>query len=1001
MARCHVFVDIRTLLHSITLLFIHGLFHQSQYSLSMELRTTLSEPHRPSTKDRPYQQRITMHNNAQSPAEASETRTINPVTLTKVHESWNAALSLAPLSSIDVHKRIIWDLKIHHEKLHKPPLLTSQQIARLWHNLGLLHARLGDYKLAESYFRTSLKHDKDSVLGWYGLGIARFLYGDLKNSKTAFVRCLACFGFSRQAVGVKFHKDTGEGLGGGVEMEEWVGRGGVWRLEKERVVWNLNKTVHEMHWKKNGIPRPVTGKFGLNGIPMGVLFGPEFDVPLSESEAQVQRLKTLGMIPNDYETLQNGLSKEEKSKKQNLSKHRKTLTDAPPAPRPKLPLPLRSRIEPHRVLSDISEKTESTPTSQGRSTRAKTENWAQTSSSTVSPLERNPNHLGVVSEISISRPRPENPKYEDSAKTASRSVEPQQIFPLHEASQWHPSSREGIETSSFYHRSSIRPESSASQHNIFTPSDPPPPVPRRSSKRLNHVYRSALGFKFSRTQQASHDTQYLRDPLLDQHILEKVVDSDRVNTPPKSPTESDRNARTLDRGRTLPFPQAYSKPRHSSLSSVSSQRSDLFPIYLEVAKQAAQPTASKLPKYPSWWALSKEEIARLNADMYEHIAQLDADAGRLQPPRAHKVPPRRDSLRPPRHDSLRPPSTPPTPCSSVVRNRKPDPFAHQLPFGYNRFIEVTDPSESNDPISCPGRSISDEYCNFRNAIGRSCQDVGLSSRHESYDEHLDDDRTSPSNTTPTQPEGYYDLSHVRGRHTGPSFPAPDLKKLASPLSPTSISRTPTKCQPLPLPLSDIASSSNAPTKRRPPPLSLATTATSKDPPNRQELLPSSPFIISTQAKADATTSGTTANPGAASHQPTSSVRISVHPNEGTQTYCFSSSRLRESAHWFEDWFAKQGGVIYGRNFAQDMQELRAQQMSRKTAEERRAERALKAQQSAQQEEEERMEKAEGGLSPSGCLRPVVWSGVGGLVSRRAERVRVSRASDVIRWYEGM
>ena len=185
-----------------------------------------------------------------------------------------------------------------------PPcrILPPKEVALLYINIALIHGYLGSYFLAAASFEEALLLDEASGIAWFGLGIARFYLRELGACKRAFGRCQACF-VAHDENGAKHLRDVltytvwvtqpGSDCGSAIAKENrdpastldpWSSLTsmhvrhcpeGLWTLERARVEWNWRIAVFERNYVRKGIERPGSGKWGLNGIPAGVIFGPD------------------------------------------------------------------------------------------------------------------------------------------------------------------------------------------------------------------------------------------------------------------------------------------------------------------------------------------------------------------------------------------------------------------------------------------------------------------------------------------------------------------------------------------------------------------------------------------------------------------------------------------------------------------------------------------------------------------------------------------------------
>ncbi|KAL8716524.1 MAG: hypothetical protein Q9225_006152 [Loekoesia sp. 1 TL-2023] len=225
-------------------------------------------------------------------------------------------------AALSTFKRLLRDLRSTNDELpshttsddahgESPPyrILLPGEVALLYINIALIHGYLGSYYMSAAAFEEALLLDDLSSIAWFGLGIAKFYLRELGASKRAFGRCQACFvtqgenGTKTQRESLTYkiwigHTELNQGPPIANENNDpksasspWqpfksvLGRSfpdGLWMLERPRVEWNWRIALFERNYVRKGVERPGGGKWGLNGIPVGVIFGPGSHI---ESEA--------------------------------------------------------------------------------------------------------------------------------------------------------------------------------------------------------------------------------------------------------------------------------------------------------------------------------------------------------------------------------------------------------------------------------------------------------------------------------------------------------------------------------------------------------------------------------------------------------------------------------------------------------------------------------------------------------------------------------------------
>ncbi|KAL8863674.1 MAG: hypothetical protein Q9178_000357 [Gyalolechia marmorata] len=237
------------------------------------------------------------------------------LTLTSIHAQWKLGLmhyyNFQLHAALSTFKRLLRALRIPTVETSSPitdgftspiPIryqtLSTEEIALLYINIALIHAYLGSYYLAAQAFDEALVLDEASGIAWFGLGIAKFYLRELRASKAAFGKCIACF-VGQNRNGSRYQKNE-------LIYKVWAGQlepldrpgtakdadgpedfaftrhpfngimssrlaDGHWKLELTRVEWNLRMAIIERNWVRKGAKKP--GEWGLNGIPAGVIFG--------------------------------------------------------------------------------------------------------------------------------------------------------------------------------------------------------------------------------------------------------------------------------------------------------------------------------------------------------------------------------------------------------------------------------------------------------------------------------------------------------------------------------------------------------------------------------------------------------------------------------------------------------------------------------------------------------------------------------------------------------
>ncbi|MCJ1226909.1 hypothetical protein MMC12_003564 [Toensbergia leucococca] len=208
--------------------------------------------------------RFSNHHDISPPNAPPPTHIPIPLTLPQIHQLWLQSLTLYSHLTFESSLQILKRLLRH---LQSTPILPAHETSNLWYNIGATRALLGEHFLAREAFAKASSLFPTSPLTHYALGIARFQLQEFRGAGKAFKRCLALFerlGVEEVRYAVWSNERT---RAWGVEAE--------WVLRKERVEWNWRAALFEKNWMAARVERPGGGRWGLNGIPAGVLFGPE------------------------------------------------------------------------------------------------------------------------------------------------------------------------------------------------------------------------------------------------------------------------------------------------------------------------------------------------------------------------------------------------------------------------------------------------------------------------------------------------------------------------------------------------------------------------------------------------------------------------------------------------------------------------------------------------------------------------------------------------------
>lgn len=211
----------------------------------------------------------------------------------EIYTSWTTALTLPPVPRLSAIRRLVNTIS---SKSSSNIALHPISLARLYLDLALTYAYLGEYHLASLGFARAVNTDAQLAFALFAYGLSRAELGDWKDAKLYWKRCLRCFEQPegclkfipyqpfQQAKPITSDDDV---------MTRNIGLGEQWLLERDRVKWNLDRAAFETGDKEAGIKRlgPNDLRQGLNGIPAGMTFGPDgwLNAELEKAAAKVFR----------------------------------------------------------------------------------------------------------------------------------------------------------------------------------------------------------------------------------------------------------------------------------------------------------------------------------------------------------------------------------------------------------------------------------------------------------------------------------------------------------------------------------------------------------------------------------------------------------------------------------------------------------------------------------------------------------------------------------------
>ena len=256
----------------------------------------------------------------------SSISTTKPLTLSCIHTTWTNALSLPPTQRLSSLRRLLRHLsstsspkshlKSDLSSLVSSPattVLVDPSLTRLHLDLALTYAFLGEYCLASIFFKeavaASLPLCRYTAFALYGLGLANAELKQWRSAKRQWKRCLECFNKTgddrivfQSAARMErnehvMHPGTEiQGIGGPTSNSPFsgLGPGRVFSLERCRVERNVQIALlvtSSRHFQVS-VPYPSQQQnYGINGIPAGMVFGPDWPAGLSISNTRSGSLR--------------------------------------------------------------------------------------------------------------------------------------------------------------------------------------------------------------------------------------------------------------------------------------------------------------------------------------------------------------------------------------------------------------------------------------------------------------------------------------------------------------------------------------------------------------------------------------------------------------------------------------------------------------------------------------------------------------------------------------
>lgn len=139
--------------------------------------------------------------------------------------------------------------------------------ARLWANVGIVHAQLGDYHLAHQALAKAAKLDPPCSVVWYYLGCVSYELEDYRRAKRFFEACENTI-----EEGIEYI-DYGET---GFHGDPGLFQNYNFTLNRKALKWNGQLCFFRYQEKKYGAPMPYERSYGITRVPGGHHFRAKF-----------------------------------------------------------------------------------------------------------------------------------------------------------------------------------------------------------------------------------------------------------------------------------------------------------------------------------------------------------------------------------------------------------------------------------------------------------------------------------------------------------------------------------------------------------------------------------------------------------------------------------------------------------------------------------------------------------------------------------------------------